>query len=207
MVTSGILQQAIEDAPNSLFPQCLATERPDQVVSFLVEGNVAILVHGDPWVLVVPTSFWAMMHTPEDSYLRWPYSTFVRNVRLAAILSPVLSPAPYVAAVNYHEEMIPTPLLMNSDAAWELLKWITVDPGWQQFLMNVELLTPCLLSLWDQWQMRVKSVAPPLRDKNIQWYQDALQNNYSWPAVFFKYNSPQVNTIIDTWIATSGIPR
>jgi ABC-type glycerol-3-phosphate transport system substrate-binding protein len=74
----------------------------------------------------------------------------------------------------------------NPDAAWEVLKWITVAPG--------------LLSLWDQWQTTVKSVAPPLRDKNIQWYQDALQNNYSWPAVFFKYNQPQIIQIIDNWM-------
>jgi multiple sugar transport system substrate-binding protein len=88
----------------------------------------------------------------------------------------------------------------HPDQAWEVLKWLTVEPGWQQFLMGVELVSPCLLSLWDQWETTVQQVAPPLVGKNIHWYSDALRNGYSWPAVFFRYNQEQVIPIINNWI-------
>lgn len=126
VLTSGIVEQLIEDAPNSPYPQTLATERPDRVIGFLVEGHVALLVEGDPWALVVPTSFWAMLHTSEDTYLRWPYSAFSRTMRGMAVAVTLLMPAFYVAAVNYHPEMIPTELLLAIAAAREHVPFPTI---------------------------------------------------------------------------------
>ena len=44
LISSGQLEQLIEDTPYSL-PQLIATERPDRVASYILEGRVAILVN------------------------------------------------------------------------------------------------------------------------------------------------------------------
>ncbi|MCI9366332.1 MAG: spore germination protein [Clostridia bacterium] len=44
LISSGQLEQLIEDSSFSL-PQLLASERPDRVASYILEGRVAILVN------------------------------------------------------------------------------------------------------------------------------------------------------------------
>ena len=57
VLESGYLEEFIEDAPFSPFPQIQYTERPDTAAGQLLEGRVAILTDGTPFVLVVPTVF------------------------------------------------------------------------------------------------------------------------------------------------------
>ncbi len=110
---SGMLELLIEDSPFSLVPTVLATERPDRVGAFLSEGHAAILANNSPFALVVPATFWAMLHSAEDYYLRWPYGTFLRLIRVVSWFTTLLLPGIYVAVTNYHPEMIPTDLLLS----------------------------------------------------------------------------------------------
>ncbi len=112
MPDSGMLEGMIEDQPYNLNPQTIATERPDRVASFLAEGKVAVLVDGSPQVLVVPATMYAQLHTGEESYLRWPYGTFIRYVRATAFYLSFLLPGSYLAIVLFHQEMVPTDLLL-----------------------------------------------------------------------------------------------
>lgn len=109
---SGILAQFIEDNPYNLKPTILATERPDRVASKLIEGRVAIIVDGSPFVLVVPTTLYEQLHTGEESYLRWQYGTYLRYLRALAFLVSLLAPGLYLSLVLFHHEMIPTELLL-----------------------------------------------------------------------------------------------
>lgn len=109
---SGILEEFIEDHPYNLNPTTLATERPDRVASKIVEGKVAILVDGTPFILVVPTTMYEQLHTGEEMYLRWQYGTFLRYLRAAAFLISFLLPGLYLSIVLFHHEMIPTELLL-----------------------------------------------------------------------------------------------
>ncbi|HEY3315933.1 MAG TPA: spore germination protein [Bacillota bacterium] len=109
---SGMLEQYIEDFPFAIFPQVTSTERPDRVGAFLSEGNVAILVGDDPWALIAPMTFTTFLHSSEDYYLRWPYANFLRILRFVSMLIALFVPAAYIAVTNYHQEMIPTDLLM-----------------------------------------------------------------------------------------------
>ncbi|MDD2504614.1 MAG: spore germination protein, partial [Clostridia bacterium] len=72
MLDSGILEQLIEDSTIYPSPQILSTERPDYVSEMLVNGKFAIIVNGSPNVLVAPTTFFELMHSAEDSYIRYP---------------------------------------------------------------------------------------------------------------------------------------
>ena len=56
LTSSGQLEQLIQDDGSSLYPQVVATERPDKVAIHLLEGRVAIIVNDTPYVLVVPRS-------------------------------------------------------------------------------------------------------------------------------------------------------
>ncbi|MCG8402328.1 MAG: spore germination protein [Firmicutes bacterium] len=116
---TGLLEQMIEDRPFHMVPQVLTTERPDRVASNLLEGKVAVLVEGNPFVMVVPCTFFALMQAPEDAYVRWPFGAFMRLIRYAGLFLALLLPAHYVAIVAYHQEFIPTDLLMVLTGARE----------------------------------------------------------------------------------------
>ena len=111
MLSSLNLAQYIEEATFLSIPQVVATERPDRVCNALIEGRVAIVVGGSPQVLIVPTTIFDLATSPEDTYLRFPYSLLVRVVRIFAILLAVLSPALFLAIVNFHQELILTDIL------------------------------------------------------------------------------------------------
>jgi spore germination protein KA len=110
---SGMLMQLIEDNPFMLFPQAIETERPDRAVSFLIEGKVLMITEGTPFVLSVPITLFHLLHTAEDSLLRWQYGTFLRFIRYLGVLIALLLPGLYIALTLYHHEMIPTQLLLS----------------------------------------------------------------------------------------------
>lgn len=112
VLDSGVLGHFIEDNPYNLNPTILTTERPDRVASKIAEGRVAIIVDGSPFVLVVPTSMYEQLHTGEELYTRWQFGSFIRWLRAMAFLLSFLLPGFYLAVVLYHQEMIPTELLL-----------------------------------------------------------------------------------------------
>lgn len=123
---SGLLEQFIQDHDTALSPQILSTERPDRVAANLAEGRVAILVDPSPWVLVVPTSFFSLMQAAEDAYLRWPAGTFTRFIRYLGLFAALLLPGLYVAAITFHQDFIPTSLLLAITGARERVPFPTI---------------------------------------------------------------------------------
>ncbi|KJS12487.1 MAG: spore gernimation protein [Desulfotomaculum sp. BICA1-6] len=116
---AGLVEQMIEDNPLHMVPQVLTTERPDRVASNVLEGKVAVLVGGNPFVMIMPCTFFNLMQSPEDAYVRWPFGAFMRLIRYAGLFLALLLPAHYVAIVAYHQEFIPTDLLMAITGARE----------------------------------------------------------------------------------------
>jgi hypothetical protein len=108
----SILEQYLEERPRSLFPTILYTERPDRAASFIEEGHIILLMSNSPSCLVLPSTFWALLHSPEDHYLRAPYGNFIRILRFMAIFIAAFSTSFYIAITNYHVGMIPPDLLM-----------------------------------------------------------------------------------------------
>lgn len=116
---TGILEQFIEDHPLMASPQILSTERPDRVASFIIEGKVAIIMDNNPNVLIVPTTFFSLIHSAEDYYLRMPYGNLVRFLRLISIFIAIMTPGTYISISNFHQEMIPTELILSIAASRE----------------------------------------------------------------------------------------
>ncbi len=119
LISSGQLEQLIQDADSPSLPQMIATERPDRTSSLLFDGRVAIIVNGSPYVLVVPAVFSDFIASPEDFNLRHQYSNFMRTLRIVALGFSLLLPGIYMAITNFHQELIPTELLYTIISARE----------------------------------------------------------------------------------------
>lgn len=119
VLEGGYLEELIQDSPFSPFPQVQNTERPDTAAAQLLEGRVAILVDGTPFVLVVPVVFAQFMQASEDYYERFLIGTAVRMLRYSLLFVALLFPSLYVAIITFHQEMLPTPLLITVAAARE----------------------------------------------------------------------------------------
>jgi spore germination protein KA len=119
VLESGYIEELIRDDPFPLFPVVLVTERPDAVAGALLEGRAAILVDNTPFVMVVPITFWSGLQASEDYYLRYPIATFARWIRFIFLLVAVFAPSFFVAVTSFHQEMIPTSLLLSIASARE----------------------------------------------------------------------------------------
>ncbi|MTI81540.1 MAG: spore germination protein [Firmicutes bacterium] len=117
IMESGYIEELIEDNPYSPFPQVHHTERPDRVSEALMGGRVAIFTNNTPFVLVVPGEFISFLQSPEDYYERYYLASFVRILRYVALVASLLLPSLYIAIVTFHQEMIPTPLLISIAAS------------------------------------------------------------------------------------------
>ncbi|GFZ31074.1 spore germination protein [Clostridium zeae] len=122
----GMLEQFIEDSPFSIVPTILTTERPDRAASHIVEGRIAIICEDTPFAKIVPINIMSLIHSPEDAFMRFPYGTLLRFVRLIGIFIATLLPSLYVAMTNFHQEMIPTDLLIAIVKAKENVPFPTI---------------------------------------------------------------------------------
>jgi len=113
VLDAAYLEEIIAEHHYSIFPQAEHTERPDRVVAHVLEGRVAIMVDGSPWVMVVPATFPQFWISPEDYYMGYIPASFIRLLRQVAFFTALLLPSIYVATITYHQEMIPTPLLLT----------------------------------------------------------------------------------------------
>jgi spore germination protein KA len=113
ILESGYIEEYIEDAPFSPFATIGYSEKPDVIASRILEGRVAVVVDGTPFVLTAPMLFIESFQTAEDYYARPIYATFIRLMRFVAYTIAVFLPAVYVSLTAFHQELLPTTLLFT----------------------------------------------------------------------------------------------
>ncbi|MGE5450109.1 MAG: spore germination protein, partial [Methanomassiliicoccales archaeon] len=113
VVDAAYIEELIEDQQLTLFPQVMVTERPDRVMGNLMEGRVAIIIDGTPTVMIVPVTLSMFMTVGEDYYMRFTAAGFFRILRFLAFTLSLLAPALYVSTITFHQEMVPTALLVT----------------------------------------------------------------------------------------------
>lgn len=116
VLESGYVEEMIEDFPYSPFPQIAYTERPDVLAGKLLEGKVGIMLDGTPIVLVVPATLTQFLNVNEDYYQRAMTAVLFRSVRYIGAFVAVTAPSVYIAVTTFHQEIIPTDLLMSISA-------------------------------------------------------------------------------------------
>ncbi|MGG6312729.1 spore germination protein [Paenibacillus macerans] len=113
ILEGGYIEELIEDAALSPFPTIFNTERPDAVTAGLLEGQIAIVVDGSPFVLLAPVTFFTFFDSSEDYYQRFYIASFLRLLRFGAFFVSLLLPSLYISVTTYHPEMLPTTLLVS----------------------------------------------------------------------------------------------
>lgn len=119
VLDAGYIEELIEDNVSSLFPQIQNTERPDTVAANLAEGRVAILVDNSPFALILPVTIWSFFSAGEDYYERFAIAAFLRMLRVVFAIIALLGPATWVAIISFHQELLPTSLLLTVASARE----------------------------------------------------------------------------------------
>ncbi len=119
LLSSGELEQLIEENNKHSIPQVLSTERPDKATKYLYGGRVAVLISGNPYCLIMPATFIDFISSPEDTNLKFQFSNFLKFLRLLAIFITIFLPAFYVAITGFHQELLPTELLFSLMASKE----------------------------------------------------------------------------------------
>ncbi|WP_413023968.1 spore germination protein [Peribacillus frigoritolerans] len=113
ILESGYIEELIQDEVYTPFPTVYNTERPDAVAAAILEGRIAILVDGTPFVLIVPALMVHFFQSSEDYYQRADIATLIRILRYLSFFLALLTPSLYVAVSTFHQEMLPTPLLIS----------------------------------------------------------------------------------------------
>lgn len=111
LIGSPLFLKILTDNKYSLFPEMSLSERPDRTAQAILEGKVVVMVEGNSQVIIGPNTFFDFFQSVEDRYSSWGIGMANRSLRaLALIFSIFLTPL-YVAALTFHYEMIPMPLL------------------------------------------------------------------------------------------------
>ena len=120
------INEYIRDFPYSPIKTIGSTERPDVVAGKILEGRVALFLDGTPMVLTLPYLFIENFQSDDDYYINYFFASIGRILRILAFLVTTSVPAIYVALVTFHQEMLPTPLLMSVDMARQNVPFPTV---------------------------------------------------------------------------------
>ena len=113
VLCAAALEAAISDAPRAPLPQFLLTERPDRFCLNLLEGRVGLLVDGLPLGWLVPGTLSQQLRVPDDLSEHSFVASALTVLRHLGLLLTLLLPALYAAIAMYHQEMIPTKMLLS----------------------------------------------------------------------------------------------
>ncbi|MDR2520084.1 MAG: spore germination protein [Eubacteriaceae bacterium] len=119
VLSSGLIDEMFEEGPATIFETIAYSERPDVVAAKLLEGRVAVIVDGTPFVLTMPMLFIENFISSEDYTYRVGTATFLRLLRVFCYFLSLSAPATYIALANFHQELIPIPLLFTMSASSE----------------------------------------------------------------------------------------
>lgn len=107
----GCLNPQIDTNIKSFFSTVVTTERPDVLVSKLLEGRLGIIVDGSPFVMYTPGLFSDAFSSLDDYNYPPFYASFIRALRYLSFFISLFLPGLYVAVGTFHQELIPTNLL------------------------------------------------------------------------------------------------
>ena len=119
LLSTGQLEQLVEENEGFGIPQVISTERPDKCTKYLLQGRVIVLVNGNPYAIIMPATIEDFLFSPEDTNLRPLFANFLRAIRVVAAIITLLLPGVYIAITSFHQEILPTELLFSILSARE----------------------------------------------------------------------------------------
>lgn len=122
----GYIEEFITNETNSMFPLTALTDRPDVVCAEVLEGKIAIVLDGTPFVLLLPNVFIQLFQSPDDYYTLDRTIQTRRIARLFFYFLSILLPALYISFTTYQPGLIPTSILIGFIAQREVVPFPTV---------------------------------------------------------------------------------
>ena len=110
---SGTLKHLIEKETKTIFPTIMTTERPDKVVSSLLNGRLVIIIDNCPFALILPVFLNDYFLSQDDKDFKTYSGTFIRVLRYIAFIITIMTPGIYIALTTFDQEMIPLDLLTS----------------------------------------------------------------------------------------------
>ena len=133
---SSYISGFISKRPKSLFKRNATCEKPDVFCAKVCEGRVGIIVDGSPIALTVPYALAEDFQTSEDYYIVSYRATFLRFLRVLALVIGILLPSMYVCAQLFKIQLIPKKLLFKIASSVE---GIPLSPSVEMLLTLIVL--------------------------------------------------------------------
>jgi len=136
---SAYIASFLSEHKTSLFKQVGTTEKPDILVSRLMEGRIAVIVDGSPFVLTLPYVIVEDFQSADDYYSSPYRATAVRLLRALSVFTAIFLPALFVSAELFHLQLLPLSFLLTIVNS---VKGIPLSPSFEMFftLMIFEIL-------------------------------------------------------------------
>ena len=116
VLTTSMIEEFIVHK-RTMFPSIVYSERPDKFAADITEGCVCLLVDGLPLGLIMPATIVKCLQAPED-YSKTPlFASILRILRFTMLLITLFLPGFYIAITTFHQEMIPSQLVVSIEAA------------------------------------------------------------------------------------------
>ena len=111
LISPSSVEEYITGSRRTPFPMLQYTERTDRFCNGLLRGRVGLFVDGLPLGYLAPVDIGYLMDSPEDLTRDYISASWVRILRYSALVLGLLLPAVYVAMMQFHQLLIPHPLL------------------------------------------------------------------------------------------------
>ncbi len=112
-LSPAAVEEYVTGSRSTAFPLLQYTQRTDKFSRGLLDGRVGLIVDGLPQGYLAPAELTGFLSSPEDQGMDHISASLVRILRYGALLISLLLPALYVAMAAFHQEMIPTKLLLS----------------------------------------------------------------------------------------------
>lgn len=113
ILSSGWIKNLIERENKSVFPTIFSTERPDKVCQALLSGKVVIMCDCSQFALILPVVMNDLFISTEDGFNKSINISITRIIRYISFFITLLTPSIYLALTTFHQDMLPTPLLIG----------------------------------------------------------------------------------------------
>ena len=112
-LSPAAIEESVTGSRRTAFPLLEYTERTDHFCQGLLDGQVGLLTDGLPLGYLAPVGLGRLMRSPEDRATDFFSASMLRLLRYAALGVSLLLPALYAAMAMFHQQMLPTKLLLS----------------------------------------------------------------------------------------------
>ena len=112
-LSTAAIEEYVTGSRRTAFPLLEYTERTDHFCQGLLDGQVGLLADGLPLGYLAPVGLGRLMRSPEDRATDFFSASMLRLLRYAALGVSLLLLALYAAMAMFHQQMLPTKLLLS----------------------------------------------------------------------------------------------